>query len=284
MKKELVQGSPEWLEMRKSYVGASDAPIILGDSPWKTAYQLWEEKLGLREPPETNAAMQRGNELEPIAREAYNQYTGLFCEPAVMFHPDHKWMMASLDGIALDHSMVVEIKCPGQKDHDTAKSGSVPQKYVAQLQHQLAVCGLNVLHYFSYRDGEFHLVEVERNEEYIQRLYSEEGNFWKKVRNFEAPDLSNRDILERNDERWLQAANAWKSIYSDLKDVEAKEKQARNTLIDLSGEHSCCGGGVRLRKSIRKGSVNYKAIPELQNVNLNNYRDSPIPQWRISES
>jgi len=31
---------------RKGFIGGSDAPIILGLSPWKSPYQLWLEKIG----------------------------------------------------------------------------------------------------------------------------------------------------------------------------------------------------------------------------------------------
>ena len=38
---ELTQNTPEWLEFRRKKIGASDAPIILEVSTWKTPYQLW---------------------------------------------------------------------------------------------------------------------------------------------------------------------------------------------------------------------------------------------------
>jgi predicted phage-related endonuclease len=43
----MQQQTPEWLEFRKNKIGASDAPIIMETSPWKTPYQLWLEKLSL---------------------------------------------------------------------------------------------------------------------------------------------------------------------------------------------------------------------------------------------
>ncbi len=54
----LIQHSNEWLELRKNKIGASDAPIIMKVSPWKTPYRLWEEKLGLTECV-SNQAMKR---------------------------------------------------------------------------------------------------------------------------------------------------------------------------------------------------------------------------------
>ena len=56
----LEQGSAKWLEYRKSKVMATDSPILLGSNPWRTPIELWEEKLGLREPQPLNDAMRRG--------------------------------------------------------------------------------------------------------------------------------------------------------------------------------------------------------------------------------
>ena len=43
---DLNQRSEEWLQWRSKGVTASDIPIILGLSPYKTRWQLWAEKVG----------------------------------------------------------------------------------------------------------------------------------------------------------------------------------------------------------------------------------------------
>ena len=43
-------GSPEWLALRMKGIGASDAAAVLGLSNWKSNQELWEEKVGLRQP------------------------------------------------------------------------------------------------------------------------------------------------------------------------------------------------------------------------------------------
>jgi len=278
----IQQNTPEWLELRKTHIGASDAPIILGQSPWKTAYQLWEEKLGLRELPKSNAAMRRGHELEPIARQAYNDYTGNAAEPEVVFHPKHKWMMASLDGVSLDRSIVVEIKCPGQKDHDTAGMGVIPTKYYPQLQHQLATIGLNLLHYFSYKDGNFHLVEVSRDEDFIGDMFQKEADFWNRLQNFESPDLSEKDYVQRHDMAWNSIAKQWSAAHDELAMAKAKEKQCRDNLIQLAGNQNCHGFGVKAQKIVRRGSVKYTEIPELKDVDIEKYRKKSMETWRLS--
>ena len=48
MDRKNIQGTSEWLENRKNHIGASDAPVVMGVSPWDTPYKLWENKLGRR--------------------------------------------------------------------------------------------------------------------------------------------------------------------------------------------------------------------------------------------
>ena len=150
----------EFVQARKNYIGASDAAAIMGVSPWTSIYQLWEDKLGLAPDRPDNYAMKRGRELEPVAREAYTLFTGNVVAPKQVFHAEIRFMMANFDGLSQDLSVAVEIKCPGEKDHGLAKEGLVPEKYLPQLQHQLAVIGLDELDYFSYKDGDTALIKV----------------------------------------------------------------------------------------------------------------------------
>lgn len=279
----IQQNTEEWLELRKSKIGASDAPVILGVSPWKSPYQLWQEKLGLSNDHQMNSSMKRGHDLEPVALEKYNETVGYKLSPTVVFHPKIEWMMASLDGLSEDRKIAVEIKCPGKEDHFIASQGRIPDKYFPQLQHQLAVIGLPMIHYFSFSDENFHLVEVHRDEKYIEHLISEEGAFWNKVQNFECPELTERDFVERNDNNWSYIANQWRKAHERLKKAEHEESLLRQNLISLAEGQSCLGAGIKVQKIIRKGSVDYKSIPELKGVDLDKYRKGVSESWRITK-
>src|SRR5436190_7817693 len=80
---KLMQGSAEWHEHRRRHRNASETPIVLGLSPWTTPYQLWMYKLGLVVP-EVTPAMLHGTQLEPAARAAFEQLTGLAVRPQVV--------------------------------------------------------------------------------------------------------------------------------------------------------------------------------------------------------
>lgn len=272
----------EFVKARKSYLGASDAPIVMGVSPWRSPYKLWEDKLGLAPDQEDNYAMQRGRELEPIAREAYQLYTGNIVEPEQVFHPSISFMMANLDGFSQDKTVAVEIKCPGEKDHALAKQGLVPEKYKPQLQHQLEVIGLDHIHYFSYRDGDTALIEVKRDDNYIKKLCVEEKKFWKCVEELNPPPLTDKDYDPRHDTAWMSAASEWININKELQQLKDKEKECRELLIELANNKNTIGQGVKLQRILRKGSIDYKAVLELKDVDLEKYRKDTVQSWRVS--
>lgn len=183
-----IQGSKAWLEFRKSKVTASEAPIIMRESPWCTPLELWEQKIGLVQPTERNWAMQRGIDMEPTARYCFEQETGIFVSPAVIEHPNIHYMIASLDGMSEDKCTIVEIKCAGKKDHATAVSGEIPKKYYAQLQHQMEVAQLDMTYYYSF-DGKTGVVlECIKNVAYVEKMLAKEFKFWQHIQFMTIPE------------------------------------------------------------------------------------------------
>ena len=79
----LVQGSSAWRAYRLAKRNASESAAVLGLSPWTTPYQLWLQKTG-RSVQAVTHAMQRGTDLEPAARLAYENQTGLVMQPLVL--------------------------------------------------------------------------------------------------------------------------------------------------------------------------------------------------------
>ena len=94
---EFVQGTPEWLALRKKKITATDANIIMRASRKKTRLQLYHEKLSDDPPKPPNKWMQRGLDLEPMARELFCIKTGFVMHPKVIVKD---WTLASLDGIS----------------------------------------------------------------------------------------------------------------------------------------------------------------------------------------
>lgn len=284
MRPEHVQGSDAWLEHRRNYLGASDAPIIMGASPWKTPFQLWEDKLGISPPQEETWAMKRGTDMEPLARASFEKETGLEVFPQIVYHPEHSFMMASMDGLSLDGKHAVEIKCPGAKAHQSALDGIVPDYYMPQLQHQLACIGLEMLWYYSF-DGKYGaLVEVHRDDTYIDKLIEKECKFWECVKSSTPPPLTNKDYSERNSDTWNTYGERVAVIDDAISKLKAEREEIRQFLISDSGGNSSRCGSLTLAKSYPIGRVDYKAIPELKTIDLNQYRKPSREQWTLKYS
>jgi putative phage-type endonuclease len=183
---ELQQGSPEWLEFRQNHIGASDCATIMRMNPWSNPLDLWREKaLGWQKP--KNAAMQRGNDLEQLARNAYQLEKGILVMPLVAEDLVHPFISASLDGITECLKHGVEIKC-GKSSHKLALQGTIPDYYWAQMQQQMYVANLREIDYFSFGEEENVLITVSRDNNFIQEMLEKELKFWDCVVNYTPPE------------------------------------------------------------------------------------------------
>jgi len=276
---DVAQGSDEWLELRKTRITATDANTILGLNPWKTRLQLYKEKKGLIPPQASNARMQRGTELEPVARELFKLTTGWDMHPAVVVCGE--MVMASLDGITPSGDYILEIKCPSIKIHETAKEGRVPPYYYPQLQHQLMVTGAKKVFYYSFDGFDGVTVEVERDDKYIAEMLKEEEKFFECLLSDTPPEPEDGDYVERHDDAWIIAALAWLEVNEKIKQLQAEEESLREELVSISNDNNNKGGGIAMAKVQRKGAVNYGIIPELKGVDLEPYRKASSSSWRI---
>ncbi len=184
----LQQGSAHWEAWCRGGIGSSDAAAIMGVSPWQTARQLWEVLTERAVPEKPNFAMRRGRRLEPMARRLYEERTGCLMEPCCVLHARQDWLRASLDGLDLSGTLVLEIKVPHVQAHRLALRGQVPECWWPQVQHQLAVTEAARLHYVSYSENrefgpheQLAVVEVAPDPVYQARLLHVEWCFWGRV-------------------------------------------------------------------------------------------------------
>lgn len=194
---QLKQESEEWLNWRRTHITASDSSSILGINPWKSSLELYEEKV-FRFEKEDNEYMRRGRELEPIALESFEQETGLVMFPCVVKHDTILWMGASLDGLSVIRDAIVEIKCNGKKNHDLALDGKIPKHYESQIQHQLACTGLDFSYYYSFDGEKGVILEVKRDEEFIQNMIAKEFEFWQCLQTFTPPTIQPKKRKKKN--------------------------------------------------------------------------------------
>ena len=92
----------QWLEYRTRGIGGSDVSIIAGINPFKSIYELWQEKTHQVQPHESGSESTHfGTLLEPIVRKEFSARTGLKVRQKYMILQsiEYPFMFADLDGV-----------------------------------------------------------------------------------------------------------------------------------------------------------------------------------------
>lgn len=203
----------EWLQERKNGLGASDAGTIIGVNKWKSNVELWQEKVGLREPEDISGKsyVQYGHDAEPHLRALFaldhpelkvtydSPYKMIFSDelPFIFATPD-----GELEELATGRHGGLEVKTteilnPRQwADWDER----IPDQYYAQVCHQMLAAGWDFVYVLAQikwrtRDGELRKMikeyPIERRDalEDIEMLRKKEPVFWKHVQTKTEPAL-----------------------------------------------------------------------------------------------
>lgn len=138
----LIQGSPEWHAHRAKYFNASDAPAMLGLSPYKTRSELIRERAtGLVA--EVDAATQRrfdmGHRSEALARPLAEKIIGEELSPLVGVADDGPYS-SSFDGLNFMQTLSMEHKQLNDRLRAAMVEGctgaDLPEDYQVQMEHQ----------------------------------------------------------------------------------------------------------------------------------------------------
>lgn len=279
---QLTQGNPEWLAYRRGMRNASETPAVMGLSPWQTPYQLWLAKTG-RSDAKANAAMQRGTELEPLARTAYEARTGLVMQPLVL---QAGLYSASLDGMTLAGDLILEIKCPMRGTRSDlwqdVLDGQVPEHYLLQVQHQLMVSGADLAHLWVFDGQRGILHEVRPDPARMQAIQAAWDAFAPFLEHDTPPPLGEADTAIREDATWQQAARAYLTAKQGADEAAERLEAARQGLIVLARHPKEAGSGVTVARYLKAGTVDYKRVPQLQGVDLEAYRGKAREEVRVS--
>lgn len=280
---KMVQGSPEWHEHRQQYRNASESPVVMGLSPWSTPYQLWQLKTGKVQPEEPTAPMKHGIELEPFARAAYEAKTGIVMQPLVMTLGEYS---ASLDGITLSRDLLLEIKCPykGKVSElwQSVEVGQIPEIYNVQIQHQLMVAEATKAHLWVFDGTDGLLLTVERDEVCQKRIRKAWDEFNVFVVTDAPPPMTEADTVLREDTDWQVAAEDYIVLKSLAEEAAMQADQAKAKLISLAVHNRESGCGVMVTRFYKQGSIDYKRVPELGAVDLEQYRSKSKEEVRVT--
>ncbi|WP_271678881.1 lambda-exonuclease family protein [Thermomonas mangrovi] len=138
----LQQGSPEWLAHRRTVRNASEAPAMMGASPYVTRAELIRRKAtGIER--EIDAATQRvfdkGHQVEPALRALAEKIIGEDLYPVTAVSDDG-YLGASFDGVTMSEDTFIEAKQPNAEKMAQVRAGILPEADQWQVVQQFAVC------------------------------------------------------------------------------------------------------------------------------------------------
>jgi putative phage-type endonuclease len=181
----------QWLELRKTGIGGSDAGAIMGLNKYSTPLSVYLAKKDFASF-EGNKATEWGNILEDPVRQKAREELGIEIEtvPGMFSNKEHGFMNANFDGLVYvegDKEIAGSV-VSGLGGHEikTSRTGEgftndeVPDSYYAQVQHYMAVTGLTffVLTVFIFDRYEGKHYVIPRNDEFINLLIERETDFW----------------------------------------------------------------------------------------------------------
>ena len=203
----------EWLRERRKGIGASEAGTIIGVNRWKSNVELWQEKVGLREPEDIShkPQVQYGHDAEPHLRALFAldhpEFRVTYESPYKMIFSDElPFIFATPDGeleeITTGRRGGLEIKTTEiLNTRQWAEwDGRIPDSYYAQVCHQMLATGwefvvLLVQIKWTTREGEKRKMvkeyTIERHEalEDIEFIKQKEIPFWRCVQTKKEPAL-----------------------------------------------------------------------------------------------
>ena len=287
------QRSPEWFEARKKKLTGSNIGAALGVNPWKKPddliRQMVREYHGAESEFSGNIATEYGTAHEPLAMFDYEMETGNTVQECGFFvHPEFDWLGASPDGLVGD-DIVLEIKVPfglrDKKGGDLVFKTALEQPhYYAQIQMEMGATGRKACHFYQWSpNGGSYVERVEYDDAWWSDNLPKLEAFYKRF----LSELDNPAHLEeKHKEINTQQAKLLLDEYQDLTDsidqATERKKEVFDELVKLAKGRNSLIWGRKLTQVERKGSVDYKSIPQLKGVDLEQYRKKPTSYWRLS--
>lgn len=246
----------EWLRVRNMGIGGSDASVIMGYHPSKSALQLWMEKTGQSKPEDlsNNERVYWGTVLEePVARRFAEETGKRIRRSGTLRDDDHPYMIANPDRMIIGENAGLEIKTTASYLGKNWEGDNIPDAYYFQCLHYMAVTGADRWYIAALIGGQEMTYKcIERRENEIDMLRKAEAAFWQHVKDKTPPPADGSESAARalaqmyqetKPERMelpAEAADLIRIIDAGneaAKKVKAQMQLAKNRLAELLGPY-----------------------------------------------
>ena len=134
----------DWLRYRKCGIAGTDAGAILGLNPYRSAFQVYHDKISDTIENIDNEAMRQGRDLEDYVAQRFTEATGLKVRRANAIYQsdEHPLLLADFDRLIVGQKAGLECKTVSPFSADKWANGKIPAHYLAQVDHYLAGCDI----------------------------------------------------------------------------------------------------------------------------------------------
>lgn len=187
----------QWLENRRSMIGASESPAVLGVGySGENQHTIWMRKMGLEPPRVDSEALDWGHEIQPAILRMFSRRTGIKVHDLGQFtiqrSAEFPFVGATLDGVCEtdDGRGVVEAKNVGIYNRAEWEQADPPLRVSVQIQHQLIAADAQYGFAVACIGGN-KLVwkRIERNDRFITAMLAALRKFWRYVESKTAPPI-----------------------------------------------------------------------------------------------
>lgn len=276
----LGMSEADWLAQRARGLGGSDAATVCGVNPWKTPFALWMEKTNRQAPPDLSdsESVHFGKMLESVVADEFERRSGLKVQRrnAIFQSAAYPWMLADVDRAVVGQNAGLECKTTSAYNGDAWESGRVPDNYMLQVQHYMAVMGWEACYIACLIGGQrFVWDRIERDEAIIAAVVAAEKQFWEQnVQGDVAPDITGGDketldslfpaqelpdMLEP-DSNMLAKARLCRTLEAEIKQLEDRKEKAVNELKFIIGENAGISGVCTWKQSKDRETVDWKKL------------------------
>ena len=218
----------EWLRLRKTGIGGSDAGSICGVNPFGSPMKVYYDKTSSNVEELDNEAVRQGHDLEDYVAQRFMEATGLKVRRSNFMYrsTEYPFMIADVDRLVIGEDAGLECKTASAYNTDKWKDGSIPLHYIMQCYHYMAVTGKRTWYIAAVILGrEFTYRKLVWDDDLIAQMISVEKNFWENhvlPRVLPSPDGSDicNDILNE----YFHSARKGSSIKLDGFDDKLKRR------------------------------------------------------------
>ena len=171
----------EWLQLRKTGIGGSDAGAICGMNPYSSPMTVFQNKTCEVLEEQDNEAVRQGHDLEDYVAQRFMEATGLKVRRSNYMYrsEEYPFMIADVDRLVVGEDAGLECKTASAYNADKWKDGEIPLHYIMQCYHYMAVTGKRTWYIAAVILGrEFTYRKLEWDDELIRQMIEAEQDFW----------------------------------------------------------------------------------------------------------